>query len=687
MLALASLYIFQAPRTQAANGPFNGKIAFTSNRDGDNEIYAMNADGSGQTKLTTSGGGNDLAAWSPDGKKIAFVSFRDGNFEIYKMNADGSGQTRLTNNPALEGQPAWSPDGKKIAFVSNRDGNFEIYKMNADGSAQTRLTNNPAEDLDPAFSSADGKIAFVSNRTGNREIFSMNADGGNQTNLTNNPADDTSPSWSSPDGTRIAFVSNRDGNNEIYAMNGNGSGQTRLTNNSATDDSPSWSPDGKKIAFGSNRDFNFEIYVMNPDGSGQFRLTNNSERDLNPSWQGFFSPETIGVFRPSTGQWLLRNSNSSGPPDITLNFGQPGDLPVTGDWNGDGRTDIGVFRNGTFFLATLKTVFAPGCKLLCIPSTSFDTLPSFTFGQAGDLPIAGDWNADGIDDVGIFRNGTFILRQPGVTLNFPFNFGQAGDSPVAGDWNGDHRDTIGARSGCFFNLRNSISAGPADISHCFGTGADLPVVGDWDGDGVDTLGVLLNTGGAFQFFLSNNFTDTNIPGFAFGQAGDIPVAGDWNGPNTAPNSGVNDPSIGSSQAGQTQAFTTTCSDPDGWHDISTIDFKLARSDGNGNGVPIALWVQFDEGSNLVRFYDPDLQTWSEGVPGANVVLSSRFADLYLAQTSVLGSGPTGISVQITWAVVFKDAAVMNNYKQFLKITDDAGLSTGFDKVGSWNITR
>ena len=105
-------------------------------------------------------------------------------------------------------------------------------------------------------------------------------------------------------------------------------------------------------------------------------------------------------------------------------------------------------------------------------------------------------------------------------------------------------------------------------------------------------------------------------------------------------------------------------------------------------MPLALWVQFDEGSNVIRFYNPDSQTWTQGTPGSNVVLSSRFADLYLAGTQVHGlSGPTGPSVQVTWQVVFKDAAVMNNYKQYLKITDDAGLTTGFDKVGSWSVTR
>ncbi len=88
--------------------------------------------------------------------QIAFVSDRDGNFEIYVMNADGSGQTNLTNNPAVDGLLGidWSPDGSRIAFTSDRDGNDEVYVMNADGSGLTNLTNNPADDSHPAWSPA-----------------------------------------------------------------------------------------------------------------------------------------------------------------------------------------------------------------------------------------------------------------------------------------------------------------------------------------------------------------------------------------------------------------------------------------------------------------------------------------------------------------------------------------------------
>jgi len=99
------------------------KIAFSSWRDGNGEIYVMNTDGSEQKRLTNSPNSDGSPCWSPDGKKIVFTSKRDGNIEIYVMNADGSEQRNLTNNPAIDAWPSWSPDGEKIAFNSGRDGN------------------------------------------------------------------------------------------------------------------------------------------------------------------------------------------------------------------------------------------------------------------------------------------------------------------------------------------------------------------------------------------------------------------------------------------------------------------------------------------------------------------------------------------------------------------------------------
>lgn len=137
-------------------------ITFSSGRDGNDEIYAMNADGTGQTNLAQNAASDQIPHWSRDGSKIAFESDRDdgSTSEIYVMNADGTGQTRLTTNSANDYAPVWSPDGSKIAFVSHRDGNDEIYVMNADGTGQVRLTNNATYDSAPTWSPDGTKIAY-----------------------------------------------------------------------------------------------------------------------------------------------------------------------------------------------------------------------------------------------------------------------------------------------------------------------------------------------------------------------------------------------------------------------------------------------------------------------------------------------------------------------------------------------
>ncbi len=109
--------------------PDGGGFAFSSDRDGDYEIYKMSADGSGVTQLTDDSASDAAPAWSPDGSRITFHTDRDGDYEIYVMNADGSGVIKLTDNSAWAGEAAWSPDGSRIAFHSDRDGDYEIYVM------------------------------------------------------------------------------------------------------------------------------------------------------------------------------------------------------------------------------------------------------------------------------------------------------------------------------------------------------------------------------------------------------------------------------------------------------------------------------------------------------------------------------------------------------------------------------
>ena len=157
--------------------------------------------------------------------KIAFTSDRDGatNTEIYAMNPDGSGQTNLTHNPAHDSEPAWSPDGSKIAFTSDRDaaGAWDVFVMNADGTGVVNLTHNPALDWTPSWSptarrSCSPAIAPAAGRCSHESRRVRTS-----VQLTHNTFYDRHPKWS-PDGTRIAFESYRDGNWEIVVMNADG---------------------------------------------------------------------------------------------------------------------------------------------------------------------------------------------------------------------------------------------------------------------------------------------------------------------------------------------------------------------------------------------------------------------------------------------------------------------------------
>ncbi len=300
VLSAATVLLVVSTKSQAS---VNEKIAFTSDRDGNTEIYSMNPDGSGLERLTNNLA-NDLDSdWSPDGTRIAFYSERDGNEEIYVMDADGTNQTRLTNSPERDALPSWSPDGEKIAFTSERDGNLEIYVMDADGRNQTRLTNRPNLDFFPDWSPNGREIAFT-RATGflQVEIYVMDADGGNERRLTDGSGVDLLPAWS-PDGTRIVFSSWRNlnpdddsDNMEIYSMDADGDNQVRLTDSPAIDAWPTWSPDGSKIAFtssddGSNADN--EILTMDADGSNVMNVSNwPGTLDVAPSWRGESGPWT-----------------------------------------------------------------------------------------------------------------------------------------------------------------------------------------------------------------------------------------------------------------------------------------------------------------------------------------------------------------------------------------------------------
>jgi Tol biopolymer transport system component len=212
------------------------------------------------TQITSAGPDFD-PAWSPDGKRIAFTSTRDGNNEIYLMNADGSTQTRLTNNAAIDIDPKWSPDGR-ILFNSTRDVQGDIYVMDDNGANVTRLTVFHAGH--PDWSRDGSKIAFMGLPSSDRhpQIYIADADGRNITHVVTTPRPTAEPCWS-PTG-QIVFTTIVDKLGvriNIFQVDSDGRNLKRLTAGPLADERPSLSPDGSKLAFHSNRDGNYEIYV------------------------------------------------------------------------------------------------------------------------------------------------------------------------------------------------------------------------------------------------------------------------------------------------------------------------------------------------------------------------------------------------------------------------------------------
>jgi Tol biopolymer transport system component len=270
--------------SMAVTGNLVGTIVFYSDRDGDEEIYVMNPDGTNVTKLTINTARDIHPAWFPDCKKVAFSSDRDGDFEIYVMDSDGTNVVQLTNNTALDREPDISSDGSKIAFSSDMDGDDEIYVMTIYGTNFTKLTINTADDSSPAWSPDGSKIVFCSDRDGDYEIYVMDADGTNVVRLTRNIGYEIHPAWS-PDGSKIAFSSDMDGDFEIYAMDTDGTNVVQLTRTASVNQLPAWSPDGKRIAFTSSRDGDNEVYVMDADGTHLTQLTINTAEDVNSNWR------------------------------------------------------------------------------------------------------------------------------------------------------------------------------------------------------------------------------------------------------------------------------------------------------------------------------------------------------------------------------------------------------------------
>jgi Tol biopolymer transport system component len=251
-------------------------IAFQTDRDGFNEIYTMNPDGSQQARVTQDELDNSNPSLAPDGLTIAFEQSSEDASYIFVVGADGSGETFLTET-GLETGPSWSPDATRIAFLSDPDFSGGVAVMNGDGS-DLRIVFRGSLAGRPTWSPDGFSLAFESDGA----ITLTDANGRNETTIFTGDAHN--PAWS-PDGLHIAFDTpvQADGPG-IFVIGVDGTGFTRVT--TGDDHAPTWSPDGSQIAFsrGAEDSEEQDIFVVNADGSGLTQLTTDPAADSHPSW-------------------------------------------------------------------------------------------------------------------------------------------------------------------------------------------------------------------------------------------------------------------------------------------------------------------------------------------------------------------------------------------------------------------
>jgi hypothetical protein len=294
-----------------------------------------------------------------------------------------------------------------------------------------------------------------------------------------------------------------------------------------------------------------ELYRVSPNGSADEASWDVSNPQTSP-WSAptalplHRAPAAIGMVSTSGGslQWTLHGTDAAASPtaDRTFAYGPAGAIPVVGDWTGTGVSTIGVYwpptnPNGAGHWA-LKSTNSAG-----MPDIEID------YGGVGDVPVVGDWTGSGKTTIGVYRpaaTGTdaakWLLRNSnnGGPPDIVVPYGGLGDKPVVGNWSGiGTMTTIGvfrpassSNGAAQWLLRKSNTPGAPDIQFAYGGQGDVPVVGDWSGTGTTTIGVVRRVGGLFRVapaWLLRNSNSAGDPDihFNYGDDGAVPVVGVW----------------------------------------------------------------------------------------------------------------------------------------------------------------
>jgi TolB protein len=263
--------------------------------DGPDDLFAVNADGSGRQNITNTLSVNETTpAWSPDGKKLVYEQRsqrRGADTEIAIIHVKSGSKWRITDNSYNDLYPAWSPDGTEIVFANQSDPTTnDLYTIKRDGSGLRQLTDSSYNEVSPAWSPDGTKIAFE--RGGVQELWTMDVDGSNPKNLTGTDTGSggAAPDWS-PDGTKIAFRRDVSGEaSDIYVVRPDGTGLRNITKTPLVyEGDPAWSSNGRRIAFLRNdpQTSRNDIWTVRAaDGSDPVQVTDTPRvAEYAPTWQ------------------------------------------------------------------------------------------------------------------------------------------------------------------------------------------------------------------------------------------------------------------------------------------------------------------------------------------------------------------------------------------------------------------
>ena len=489
-------------------------------------------------------------AWSPDGSQLAFgeYAFDDEAGSIWGigvLDLESGTPRHIADNAA---SPSWSPDGSQLAWVSGQVMISSVDSPNPTPVFDPRVgctylpTNYCPTAVGVSWSPIDSDALLVYTVGGSpccktRELLLLDVGAGSTRSLA---VWGGAVGW----GSQVSFDWNPSGTHVALALSGNmtysfttetfriievadGSGIGFDTAGWSPIWDLSWSPNGNRIALACSPGpseitttcAEAGVFTILPVEGSLPELLAAVNMDSGPAWQPWHG-EPVGLVDPGSGLWRVRTSRGG---VITFYFGNPGDYPFVGDWDCDGDETPGLYRQSDGF-AYLRNTNSFGVADV-----------NFFFGLPGDIPIAGDFDGDGCDTLGIYRPSegrVYISDTLGsdggfFVADYNYYFGNPGDKPFTGDFDGDGIDTIGLHreSTGLVYFRNTHSFGVADNQFYFGIPGDRLVAGDWGLiDGVDTPAVFRPAETTFYFRHTNTQGNADTQ-FTWGQPTWLPIAG------------------------------------------------------------------------------------------------------------------------------------------------------------------